>query len=667
VSTSKNGVKRSSGESVIQKDSTSGSPSNPADSASPARTKRLDWFLVFAHPFLISVAPIAALYAVNFEEADNEITFNLVGLAIVGTLGLFVIFRLLLGNLLRAASATSLFNVLFYSYGWIFEQLKKQTLLDLTDTSWHLAVGLFSLAVMVVAIIILRHSRRDLRPFSRFLTGTISLVLLITIYNVIFAENGRKSVENPFFTPQNQQLHAKYSPAPRIETDTPEKPDIYYIILDAYARHDVMKNVLGYDNSEFINFLKSRGFYVAEQSCANFPYTLMSLSSSLNMQYFEDVYKQEQKWSRRVKKKGLIEMIQRPLIARIMQSKGYQYIHYATNCTLTETSDYADRLITYNPLWMQSEFSQVLLRFTPLRIFEPNIAYMHLNAFSEMKEMHKIPGPKFMFFHMICPHRPYVFEKDGTIRFEEPQDLVVENETGSQARLRRLATSRQQYVDQVTYLNSRMQEVIDHILANSKNPPIIILHSDHGSASLAGAGRTQNMKEENFNIYARERLPILNAYYVPKAMRNKLYPTISPANSFRLMLSECFGENFELLPDRSWIGWYAAAYDLREATEIVKLGAPTPDEVVATDDLNSKRRSISVEEPRLAREKKREERRAARAKKNEELKAARAKKSEELKAARAQKNVKAARAEAKSASVKVRSAATESDKRTKTR
>ena len=31
-------------------------------------------------------------------------------------------------------------------------------------------------------------------------------------------------------------------------------PDIYYIILDGYARLDILENLYGYDNSDFLNY-----------------------------------------------------------------------------------------------------------------------------------------------------------------------------------------------------------------------------------------------------------------------------------------------------------------------------------------------------------------------------------------------------------------------------
>ena len=71
-----------------------------------------------------------------------------------------------------------------------------------------------------------------------------------------------------------------------------------------------------------------------------------------------------------------------------------------------------------------------------------------------------------------------------------------------------------------------------------------------------------------------ERMGILNAYLVPKAMRAKLYPGISPVNTFRLLLSTQFGDDLPPLPDRSWFAYYGNPYALREVTAELRGGAP---------------------------------------------------------------------------------------------
>lgn len=66
-------------------------------------------------------------------------------------------------------------------------------------------------------------------------------------------------------------------------------PDIYYIILDNYGSSDMLRTIHNIDNSSFINALKEKGFFIAGESMANYPRTILSLASSLNMQYLDKI------------------------------------------------------------------------------------------------------------------------------------------------------------------------------------------------------------------------------------------------------------------------------------------------------------------------------------------------------------------------------------------
>ena len=67
-----------------------------------------------------------------------------------------------------------------------------------------------------------------------------------------------------------------------VDADT---PNIFHIIVDGYARDDVMLRLLGYDNGGCLDALDARGFYVARQSYANYPSTFLSLASTVAMDY----------------------------------------------------------------------------------------------------------------------------------------------------------------------------------------------------------------------------------------------------------------------------------------------------------------------------------------------------------------------------------------------
>ena len=74
----------------------------------------------------------------------------------------------------------------------------------------------------------------------------------------------------------------------RIAGDKPA-PDVYYIILDAYSRDDILDEVYDYDNSSFLNELTNLGFYVARCSQSNYAQTQLSLASALNLDYISEL------------------------------------------------------------------------------------------------------------------------------------------------------------------------------------------------------------------------------------------------------------------------------------------------------------------------------------------------------------------------------------------
>lgn len=142
-----------------------------------------------------------------------------------------------------------------------------------------------------------------------------------------------------------------------------------------------------------------------------------------------------------------------------------------------------------------------------------------------------IPGPKFVFAHIVAPHLPFVFGADGQpVHYaEHPDDVAY----------------LQGYRDELIYLNQSMKEVVERILSDSLVPPIIIIQSDHGHDYASRA----------------DRMAILNAYYLPGGGEAQLYPSISPVNSFRVVFNQHFGGEFELLEDRSYFSYYLTPFE----------------------------------------------------------------------------------------------------------
>ena len=109
--------------------------------------------------------------------------------------------------------------------------------------------------------------------------------------------------------------------------------------------------------------------------------------------------------------------------------------------------------------------------------------------------------------------------------------------------------SRKEYVDgyraHLNFLNKRITATLDTILAASERPPVIIIQGDHGPGS-----RLDFTSVEGTDL--KERFGILNACYFPEGADEHLYDSISPVNTFRLVLNRYFGTQLQLLEDRSY-------------------------------------------------------------------------------------------------------------------
>ena len=178
-----------------------------------------------------------------------------------------------------------------------------------------------------------------------------------------------------------------------------------------------------------------------------------------------------------------------------------------------------------------------------------------LCQFSELSDLHNlIKEPFFVYAHFLPPHPPYVFGPNG--EFRQPESLSPND---------RIWGDRLSYIDQIQFVNKKIIETIDKILLESNTPPIIILQGDHGPSSLISVDGTFGRIKQS-DEFIRERMSILNAYYLPDQNSKLIYDSITPVNSFRLILNAYFNENYELLDDKNYYSNYGL-YNYTDVTE----------------------------------------------------------------------------------------------------
>jgi hypothetical protein len=142
----------------------------------------------------------------------------------------------------------------------------------------------------------------------------------------------------------------------------------------------------------------------------------------------------------------------------------------------------------------------------------------------------------------MVPHPPYIFAPDGTLvtdalYYREGWGLPSTD-----------AYFRQGYANQVEFISNRLPQILQTIQQNSATQPVIIVQGDHG-------------------IRDKNRMEILNAYYLPGVDSTVLYSAISPVNTFRVVFNQYFSTALEMLPDISYYSEYPDRFDLTEVPE----------------------------------------------------------------------------------------------------
>ncbi len=494
------------------------------------------------HPIALAVFPILFLYTNNAGKFPPASMLVPMLITVSSAALLWVMLGLILRNWQKAGVIVSASLLLFFTYGrvWYLIWDVRVTVAGVTlgpnKLLFALWLGLFCLSGFLVV-----RAKKDLGSLTRFLNVASAVLILFSV--VSLGVHALRAVpdlrDNTVEDYEGVQLSTEELAA---------LPDIYYIILDAYARADVLADLYGYDNSEMLDYLDETGFYVASQSRANYAQTALSLASALNMEYVN--YLSEQVGQGSDNRRPLRDMIRNSKVASVLKRHSYTLVAFSTGYAMTEMTN-AD--VYMRPVVALSEFENGLLNTTPipavLGILSIDYQYdLHrgriLYTLEHLADAAKMEGPAFVFAHILAPHPPFVFGRNG----EE-----VRSEGGFTLEDGWVSRYKQGYSEQLEFINGRLRHAINDILGNSRRPVVILLQADHGP------GMTLDWEDPEFG-YLNERMPILNAYLLPEGGSDGLYEEISPVNTFRVVLDRYFGLSYDLLEDESYTSSWEQPY-----------------------------------------------------------------------------------------------------------
>jgi hypothetical protein len=387
--------------------------------------------------------------------------------------------------------------------------------------------------------------------FSKILLG-VTLVLVgipISMGFFILAQYGVRT----FNQPTNIVYSKKKESVDLVAQGGLPFPNIYYLILDGYSSQAMIKKFTNYDNSDFLNTLRKNGFYVAEKSHSNFPITYLSLASSLEMSQL--LSPGDSAISSRSPFFKIIEG--RNSTVRSLRHAGYQYIQFQNGRWDGSSCRGLEDLCVRRLDSHSSEITSNLLRMTPLSSLSKSILESNLpdeiDEFGFTKLLKSLPNlvktkrPYFLFAHLFSPHPPMFFRDDCSMR-----DKGLEN------------WDPPSYRAQVKCLNKRILSFLGVILKTDPKS-IILLQGDHGADFLEQFKIPLNLWTPD---QIQERTSILNAYKLPENCIKELYPTITPVNSFRMVLNCIGGAGMKLLEDKIFLADYEDAKDYGKVMEV---------------------------------------------------------------------------------------------------
>jgi hypothetical protein len=495
------------------------------------------------HPLLFAIYPILFLWSQNVGEVGPADVGDVLGAtfiaAIIGTALGWLAFQDRARGALVATPV--ILAVLLYGHVANFKVTEQAE-----QGGW--------LAIMAIALVLaLKLADRWVDRLDRGLRVVAVALVAIALVTIVPTEIEEAT------TPRVVIAAGRTLPG---ETAAPKR-DVYWLVYDRYGSDRAFEEGYGVQN-DLTPWLREHGFDVLGDSHANYVGTALSLSTTLNMTSLDRLTAGVPATSNSYQ--PIYKTLQGSLVARQFEALGYRYLHLGSWWNPTRTDSAADR--NYNADGV-SDFTSAVVEESLIPVLAeaflpdelpPTESAKHLKhntwALDTLDRLRRESGPKFVFAHVLLPHPPYVFDRDG--RYIPPAEAATLREVDAWHR-------------QLDYTNSRLRAFIERLLARPESEqPIIILQADEGpwperyGADKFGfdwATATPRELEMKFGI--------MNAWYVPGGTDAlALDPRQSAINTFPVLFGRYFGlDDYPLLPDRVFASSWGRPYRSVEITD----------------------------------------------------------------------------------------------------
>ena len=479
------------------------------------------------HPFLITLYFLLHnLITFNEPFQWHELIEALVVMLLFSFILRFVIQKII-PDKFNASYLVSLITVFYLFY----DDIRQMTTYIFTFQTRNQNFLLFILFSILLSLIYLKRSKRLYQP-NLFLNCLLIVYLLIDFNSLLFSTIKVKT---------NSQVTISTN---KVKTDN--LPDIYLLLVDGYGSNQNFEKYYHFNNDKFIDSLKKLDFRIIKHPKSNYSFTVLTMSSALNLSYHTKKQKNIQS--------EFSELIEKNIFTDSLERHGYEI----DNLSLFQIKNHNTKFGL--KVWLNKSslpfyyFSKTLV-FAFYTMKKSGEGFTReLDIFNTLAGLTKIKNqkPKFVYAHTLLPHVPFYLNDFGEYdkKVDDSSSLsgidnLLDNDPYNNTMRSPLADSslKIDYINHIKFTNKKCLEVISAILKNNKRPPIIILMSDHGSRMLTNPVP---------DIEAvKERYDNMCAIYYPDRNYSKLYDSITPINVMRQVLNKSIGTKYPNLKDIS--------------------------------------------------------------------------------------------------------------------
>lgn len=460
----------------------------------------------------------------NYDFVPLKDAALLTGIYITISMALLLLFRLFYKDWMKASLIAFIIMAFHFFFGSIHDRLKN--LFPGSFITKYLFILPVSFCLLLLVIIVLKKNKK---PFQKTAYYLNFLFLFLIVIDITWLTGKIITVG------KNEPVLLSKEFIPYAGTD---KPDIYVIICDEYAGKMELKDLFHFDNTPFFEQLTKRNFHIVPNSSSNYNFTPYSIASTLNMDYLDSPGSGPQPLLAYT-----YETIRENQLLRFLLYHQYEFYNYSF---FDFKGQPAHTRETFLPVRTRLITGQTFLsrlnkelRFNLVTKLDSKseirrLAYGNrennetLSKFTFKTAEEKNKQPKFVLTHLMMPHYPYYYDKNGN---EFPFESLQEEEKLNQ----------HHYIEYLQYGNKKILEMIDHILKNSASPPVIILMGDHG--------------------YRHFKQPVDPKYYfcnlvsvhLPRNNYSAFSDSLTNVNLFRAVLNTIFGQQLPYLKDTTII------------------------------------------------------------------------------------------------------------------